>query len=89
MSDKKTLGDFLKEEGRTQIWLQKKLAERGLKRDIITIHKWCTRYHQPQKKAFIIDHIAAVMEVMPEVIAVLFPLEFPNPLQIEEEHGYE
>jgi hypothetical protein len=57
-----TLGDILKEEGRSQIWLRDKLIERGIKRDKSIINHYCKNKHTPRDK-YILTVIADILGI--------------------------
>ncbi len=43
-----TLGDFIKEEGRTQKYVHSKLVERGINVNYCHFNRWCKDVHTPQ-----------------------------------------
>ncbi len=67
------LGHVLKNQGRTQIWLTKALLDKGIKRDLTTINRWCKGHHSPR------DNF--VREAMAEVLSVSHDELFPDAIE--------
>ena len=56
----RTVKDILKEEGRTQTWLIKKLGEYGINRDKAQVSQYCTGKYRP-KDEYILRAIAEIL----------------------------
>lgn len=72
-----TLGEILKEEGRSQIWLRDKLIERGIKRDKSIINHYCKNKHKPRDK-YILTVIAEILDIDLARIQSCFNKEKPE-----------
>ena len=57
-----TLGELLKEEGRTQVWLRKQLATYGIVRDKSQICLWCSAKYIPRDR-YVWRKIAEILSV--------------------------
>ena len=62
-----TLGQLLKSEGRTQVWLRSELSKIGISRTTVQINHWCTGKFKPNDHK-IIDSISQILNVSKEVI---------------------
>jgi len=56
------LKELLKEEGRTQTWLIKKLEEYGIKRDKAQVSQYCRNIFRPRDE-YVIRAIAEIINV--------------------------
>lgn len=56
------LKELLKEEGRTQTWLIKKLEEYGIKRDKAQVSQYCRGRFKPRDE-YVIRAIAEILDV--------------------------
>tara|TARA_R110002020_G_scaffold148779_1_gene324809 strand:+ start:3501 stop:3722 length:222 start_codon:yes stop_codon:yes gene_type:complete len=55
-----TLGDFIKEEGRTQKYVHSKLVERGVNVNYHHFNRWCKDVHTPQHE-YVYAQLAEVL----------------------------
>ena len=67
----KKLGELLKDEGRSQLWLRKQLIEKGLNRDVSQISRWCTGDTEPTDE-YICAIIADILGLPKETITNCF-----------------
>lgn len=69
--EKILLGDVLKEDGRTQTWLNKKLSEYGINRDKAQISLWCRGVYKP-KDDYVLRVISDILGKEYELIKSCF-----------------
>ena len=67
----KKLGQVLKEEGRSQLWLKNQLDKKGMNRDASQISRWCTGENEPTDE-YICGIISEVLGLPKETIANCF-----------------
>lgn len=64
------LKEFLKRNGRSQVWLRDELAKKGIIRDPATISQWCTGKVSP-KDEYVYKAIAEILQVTTDKIKSL------------------
>ena len=61
VNEASSIKDILREEGRSQTWLRKKLQDYGIKRDKSQLSQYCTGKYKPRDE-YILRAIAEILD---------------------------